>query len=189
MLLLVVSCRRAPTHDAGTIEEAKEPPAPRVELAPLAGEWLEPLVDEDGRGLGSVAIPTGAREPRRIAVAVHGAAGRPDFMCGAVRACIGPEAFVVCPHPVASWISEASWSSAAQIRERIEAAVDAVVSRFGPYVDRTDALYFGHSQGRSTHRMPCPSTTRAGQHSATRSSSKVYPTTSVLRGQPSWAPA
>jgi hypothetical protein len=162
----------APDRSPSAVEapvEAAQAPAPRP-LEALEGEWLQALEhgeavrervgssrggaprtraldSEDGRGLGSVSIPVGAREPRRIVVAMHGAASRPDWMCSAVRASVGPEPFVVCPHSVSRFTTEASWSSAAQMRERIDAAVGAVIRRFAAYADTTDALFIGHSQG------------------------------------------
>lgn len=123
------------------------PPPERMSVEPLAGEWLEPLADANGQGLGSISIPVGARQPRRVVVAVHGAASRPDWMCSAVRASVGPEPFVVCPHPVSRVAAEASWSSSAQLRERVEAALEAAAQRFPRHLDGTRPVYVGHSQG------------------------------------------
>jgi pimeloyl-ACP methyl ester carboxylesterase len=121
--------------------------ATRPRLEPLGGDWLRPLLDADGRTVGAVSVPIGAREARPVVVAVHGAASRPDWMCSAVRASVGPSPFVLCPHPTANITTEASWRSAAALRVAIDRAAVALVGELGPYVEREDALYIGHSQG------------------------------------------
>jgi predicted esterase len=76
-LFALVSCAQpfAPRSDAPS-------PAPltaaSAALVPLGAEWLQTLRDEQGRVLGVVAVPLGARTPRRIVVGVHAAAGRAD---------------------------------------------------------------------------------------------------------------
>ncbi len=149
----MLSCRRDQTGPAGDVRpEPRAPslpaPAPaRTALEPLGGEWLQALTDIEGHGLGSISIPVGARERRRIVVAVHGAASRPDWMCSAVRASVGPEPFIVCPHPVSRFAAEASWSTAAQLRERTDAALEAAAQRFPRHLDSSRPVYIGHSQG------------------------------------------
>lgn len=122
---------------------AMESPVVAVDagLPRLDGDWLQPIE------FGMMAIPVGAREKRPLVVAAHGAASRPDWMCSAVRASVGPRPFVVCPHSVTPLTREASWSNPISLRSAIERAVNEVVMRFGPYVDLDDALYVGHSQG------------------------------------------
>jgi predicted esterase len=112
----------------------------------LVGEWLQPLEDE-GRGVGVVAIPLGARTKRPLVVAVHGAGSLPEWMCSAARAGLGSHPFVVCPHSLANAGTLASWASPEELATAVERAVRAAVARFPEYVDTTEAMYFGHSQG------------------------------------------
>lgn len=113
----------------------------------LAGDWLQPLVDADGRTVGVVALPLGAREPRPVVVAAHGALSRPDWMCGATRDSVGPWPFIVCPHPVASTTTMASWSDGRSMRSIVDRALAAARARFGARLLREEAVYLGHSQG------------------------------------------
>ncbi len=125
--------------------------APRTaRLEALAGEWLRTLVDADGRTVGVVALPLGAREPRPVVVAAHGALSRPDWMCGATRDSVGPWPFIVCPHPIASTTTMASWSDGPSMRSVIERALAAAEAMFGPRLLREEAVFLGHSQGAMT---------------------------------------
>jgi hypothetical protein len=113
----------------------------------VTGDWLGPLRDANGRNVGNVAIAVGAVEPRPVVVAVHGAATRADWMCSAARASLGPRPFIICPHPVADLSAEASWGTPAQLGDAVERAFEALESSYGPWLDREELLYFGHSQG------------------------------------------
>jgi len=121
-------------------------PAPAQEPPMLVGDWLQPL-DDEGRGVGVVAIPLGARTRRPLVVAVHGAGSLPEWMCSAARAGLGSHPFVVCPHSLANAGALASWTSPEELATAIERSVHAAVARFPAYVDTSEAMYFGHSQG------------------------------------------
>ncbi|HEY4106246.1 MAG TPA: hypothetical protein VGM44_20240, partial [Polyangiaceae bacterium] len=70
------------------------------ELPPLrADAWLTEL-DVEGFGKAALAVPLGATEPRPIVIALHGAADRPEWACGAWRSIAGPQPFVLCPRGV-----------------------------------------------------------------------------------------
>jgi hypothetical protein len=151
-LLLVATlpaCTPPLERAARPSEDAPAPPPPVAPptLEPLAGDWLAELRDEDGKSVGSVAIPLGARERRPFVVAVHGAGSRPDWMCGAARASIGPHPFIVCPHPGEQMTSLASWGTPLVLRRAIDRSVEALLARHRAYVEPQDALYLGHSQG------------------------------------------
>ncbi len=143
-------CQRSHTEAtplaASNPKDAAVPPETHAPEA-LVGEWLGPLDDALGRAAGSVAMAVGARERRPMVVAVHGAESRPDWMCSAIRASVGPYPFVVCPHPVARRDTLASWRSAEQVRLEVARSVASAKERFGPWLDVDDALYIGHSQG------------------------------------------
>ncbi len=132
---MAVSVSAAPTTPA----VPREPPM-------LVGDWLQPL-DDGGRGVGLVAIPLGARSKRPLVVAVHGAGSLPGWMCNAARAGLGTHPFVVCPHSLADTDALASWSSPEQLAATVDRAVRAAVDRFPEYIDTTEAMYLGHSQG------------------------------------------
>lgn len=160
-LLVIAGCSE-PSYETKT---AAPPPrtdaeAPRA-LAPLGGDWLEELRDANDKPAGAVAIPILAREKRPLVVAVHGAGSRPDGMCSAARAALGPWPFIVCPHPIAKLDRETSWSSPAQLRSAIDHAVAAAEARFSDYLDTREVLYLGHSQGAmmAPDALALPSTT------------------------------
>lgn len=118
-----------------------------ADLPPLQGDWIEPLRAENGQDVGMLVVPLGSREPRPFVVAVHGAAGRPDWMCGATRDTLGLHPFIVCPHPDAQLQTMASWSDAAQVRRAVERAVEAATRKYGERIRQDAPLYVGHSQG------------------------------------------
>jgi predicted esterase len=137
-------------------------------LLPLAGEWLQTLRDKNGRTLGVIAVPLGAREPRRIIVGVHGAVSRADFMCSVLRSVTGPRDFVLCPHSSERTEQDSSWQSGAHLRARTEEAFAAMEREYGAYLDASRVTYFGHSQGAMT--VPYAFT----QHSAIRWGTVVF---------------
>ena len=137
----------ATTGLVGTATASPAAPRPPAEAPPmLLGDWLQPL-EEDGRGVGVVALPLGAREKRPLVVAVHGAGSAPEWMCSAARAGLGSRPFVVCPHTLANPRALASWASPEQLASAVDRAVRAAVARFPAYVDTKEVMYLGHSQG------------------------------------------
>jgi len=122
------------------------PPA-GVALQPLSGvAWIEHL-DLDGGHEAYVCPPIGAREPRPLIVAVHGAGDRAEWSCGGWRMVAGEYAFVVCPQGMKMDKMRFAWDSAETIRQRVASAVVAARARFGEYIAEGPTLYVGFSQG------------------------------------------
>lgn len=133
--------------EAPVASPAVSPPAIAAGLTPLGGEWVQELLAEDGTPVGIVTLPLGSRAPRPLVVGVHGALSRPDWMCGAVRDSVGPDTFVVCPHPSPKLRDMHSWRSGVQLERAVDRAIEAALARFGERIDTTKLVYFGHSQG------------------------------------------
>lgn len=122
-----------------------EPAAPA--LPPLqAQSWLEPL-PLPNENLAYVTPPLGAREPRPLIVAVHGAGDRPEWACGGWRLAASEFAFVVCPRGLAMDAQRFAWDSARTIAQRVQEALAAVRARYGAYLAPGAVAYAGFSQG------------------------------------------
>lgn len=141
------------TTSVSAAESAPSPPSPpssapkRTELAPLLGvAWIERLELED-KHEAYVCPPIGAREPRPLIVAVHGAGDRAEWACGGWRMVAGEHAFVVCPQGMKMDPSRFAWDSAETIRKRVASAIVAARARFGEYIAEGPTLYVGFSQG------------------------------------------
>jgi len=157
--LAILGCRRA-THSEASPPGSAAPPAPAAapapsgsavpsahELPPLFGvAWIEHLELEGGHE-AYVCPPIGAREPRPLIVAVHGAGDRAEWSCGGWRMVAGEYAFVVCPQGMKMDAMRFGWDSAETIRRRVASAVTAVRARFGEYIADGPTLYVGFSQG------------------------------------------
>ena len=116
-------------------------------LPPLFGvAWIEHLELEGGHD-AYVCPPIGAREPRPLIVAVHGAGDRAEWSCGGWRMVAGEYAFVVCPQGMKMDAMRFGWDSADTIRRRVASAVTAARARFGEYIAEGPTLYLGFSQG------------------------------------------
>jgi len=113
--------------------------------------WLEQLPLADGNH-AVIAPPVGAREPRPLIVAVHGAGDRADWACGGWRLAASEYAFVVCPEGLKFDAQRFAWDSPRTIQRRVDAAIDAARARFGPYIARGPLLYAGFSQGATLAR-------------------------------------
>jgi predicted esterase len=121
--------------------------AETLPLPPLTNVgWLEPLSLPDGN-LAYVTPPVGAREPRPVVVAVHGAGDRAEWACGGWRIATGNYAFVVCPQGLKMDGTRFAWDSPSTIARRVEASLAALHARFGEYVATGPAIYAGFSQG------------------------------------------
>jgi predicted esterase len=118
-----------------------------AKLPPLSGvAWIERLELEGGHE-AFVCPPIGAREPRPVIVAVHGAGDRAEWSCGGWRMVAGQYAFVVCPQGMKVDSMRFAWDSAETIRRRVESALSAARARFGQYFAEGPTLYAGFSQG------------------------------------------
>ena len=118
-----------------------------AELEPLSNvAWIEHL-ELDGGHEAYVCPPIGAREPRPLMVAVHGAGDRAEWSCGGWRMVAGEYAFVVCPQGLKMDPTRFAWDSADTIRRRVASAIAAARARFGSYIADGPTLYVGFSQG------------------------------------------
>jgi pimeloyl-ACP methyl ester carboxylesterase len=102
-------------------------------LAPLTGVPWQIDVEDSGKKLGAISIPLGAREPRPIVVALHGAADKPGWACGEWRAIVDAYPFVVCPRGDGPE-EHLYWSSPAKTKEAIDRLLDATRARFGAWI-------------------------------------------------------
>jgi predicted esterase len=137
--------RLAPPVTAASTKQAEPETARR--LPPLAGaDWIEPLPLADGE-LAYVVPPIGAREPRPLVLAVHGAGDRPEWACGGWRLGTNEYPFVVCPEGLKMDAQRFGWDSPRTIQTRAQAALEAVRTRFGAYVAEGPTVYAGFSQG------------------------------------------
>jgi len=119
----------------------------KTPLAPLSNvAWIEHL-DLDDNHEGYVCPPIGAREPRPLIVAVHGAGDRAEWACGGWRMVAGEYAFVVCPQGMKMDATRFAWDNGETIRHRVANAESAARARFGAYIADGPTLYVGFSQG------------------------------------------
>jgi predicted esterase len=114
-------------------------------LPPLHGEWLERL--PTSHGVAVATLPLGATTASPVVLGVHGAGDRPDWSCGGWRLASQSSAFVVCPQGSALSPTTFAWSSAQQLGERSDAALEALAARYGAYVASGPLIYAGFSQG------------------------------------------
>lgn len=131
----------APTLPTGGSSGSKPPLAPLSNVA-----WIEHL-DLDEKHEGYVCPPIGAREPRPLIVAVHGAGDRAEWACGGWRMVAGEYAFVVCPQGMKMDATRFAWDNGETIRRRVASAERAARARFGEYIAEGPTLYVGFSQG------------------------------------------
>src|SRR5439155_17908947 len=133
VLLMCAACTRhdpPASTDAGVAMTAASVDGGR---AALGGVPWQIDVEEGGKKLGSISIPLGAREPRPILIALHGASDRPGWACGEWRAVTDAYPFVVCPRgdgPEANLY----WPSPAKTRAAIDAMLEVTRSRFGDWL-------------------------------------------------------
>ncbi len=148
-----VSCRQ-PSKSENLAQTGAQAPTPAASsaslpptLPPLSGvAWIEHL-DLDGGHEAYICPPLGAREPRPLIVAVHGAGDRAEWSCGGWRMVAGEYAFVVCPQGMKMDPMRFAWDRAETIRARVESAIVAARARFGAYIADGPTLYVGFSQG------------------------------------------
>ncbi len=158
LVLPLAACREPPKST--TPPDAAQAPAPGPVVAedaglrPLAAAWIEKVDLPDG-GLAFVTPPVGAREPRPIVVAVHGAVDDPGLMCSAWRLIADVYPFVVCPAgtPLGAPGPPGEgrkyvWGSGAQIAKRVHEALEAVTARYPDRIAKdAPVVYAAFSQG------------------------------------------
>jgi len=141
----------APTVAAVPIEDGGAEASDRGAGAPLspveAESWLISLPVE-GFLRARVSVPLGAREPRPVVVALHGAGDRPEWACGGWRGVTDAYPFIVCPAGQAGSRGEGfSWGSDGAVEREVNSSVDALRVRFGDHVAPGCFLLVGFSQG------------------------------------------
>lgn len=149
--MLLPACQREATAEPAPLASVgvavTPPPKPKPGLPPLVGvSWIEHL-DLPDRKEAYVCPPIGAREPRPLIVAVHGAGDRAEWSCGGWRMVAGEYAFVVCPQGLKMDAQRFAWDSAETIRRRVPQAIAAARARFGEYIADGPVMYVGFSQG------------------------------------------
>ncbi len=146
VFLALPACHRKP-------HVKKEPSVSATpRLAPLAAAgWLVEL-DVPGFGSAALAVPRAATQPRPIVVALHGAADRPEWSCGAFRGIAGPSAFVLCPRGIRRADSSESdprftFGTADDTSRELRAALGELKRKFGRYVASGPIAFCGFELG------------------------------------------
>lgn len=100
-----------------------------------ASSWLLSL-PVPGYGAARVALPLGAREPRPLVLAIHGALDRPEWQCGSYRGIAGGRSFILCPQGDAREPSGFTLGSPEDTESELRAAISALKARFSAHVAR-----------------------------------------------------
>ncbi|MEP7050856.1 MAG: hypothetical protein ABJB12_10900 [Pseudomonadota bacterium] len=144
------SCKHAPRrYSRGAASSSAVVPTP---LAPLAASnWLVEL-RVPGFGQAQVAVPIGARAARPVVIAMHGAADRPEWACGAFRGIAGPAPFVLCPRGVQRADLPAadprySFGPVDDTARELRAALTALKRVYGAYVAAGPVIFGGYDVG------------------------------------------
>ena len=143
-------CRSKPKLDGAAASASVAPQLPR--LAPLsAASWLVDL-EVPGFGTAKLAVPVGAKQPRPIVIALHGAADRPEWACGAYRGIVGSRPFVLCPRGVKREDLGASsarytFATADDSARELRAALTALKHAYGAYVAPGPVILAGFEVG------------------------------------------
>lgn len=99
-----------------------------------------------------VSVPLGAREPRLVALALHGNFDRPEWQCEVWRRITRGEVFVLCPRgiprrDVPKELDRWEWGSLAQTKAELLAALSALEARYPEHVRRGPRVFTGFSLG------------------------------------------
>lgn len=200
VLLGVVACSRpASEPGAGVVSSPIEPALsaapPAVEapasssapssppaLPPLAGGPFAPLPVE-GYAAAVVSLPSGAKGPRPVLVAVHGNYDTPEWQCRVWREAVGARGFVLCPRGVARRDSPSrddvrfEYASGAALEKELDAALEALGRAYAGYVDDEAMIYTGFSLGANMGS------------GILRKRPGRFPRAVLIEGGSSWAPA
>ncbi|MGH7438720.1 MAG: alpha/beta hydrolase, partial [Polyangiaceae bacterium] len=136
-----------PVPEAGPEVEA-EASLPPIPAGPLFTNLAVPSYPE-----AVVSVPNGATSPRPVIVVLHGTGDRPDWNCDAWRHITGARGFVLCPRgdyvPPESTPGDRRFTlrGGAHLRGYLEAAFDALATRFAGYVDVEHPIVTGFSLG------------------------------------------
>ncbi|HEU4533857.1 MAG TPA: hypothetical protein VFS00_07050 [Polyangiaceae bacterium] len=135
--------------EAGPASAPSNAPPP---LAPLAAAtpWAELALDRFAPAV--VSLPLGARGPMPVMVVTHGAGDNPSWQCDWWRNLVRDRAFLLCPRGIPAGRLPSgnmgyAYASELTLERETLAALDALVARYGPYVDAERMVYAGFSQG------------------------------------------
>jgi poly(3-hydroxybutyrate) depolymerase len=110
----------------------------------------------EGYGEAVVAVPLGAREPRRVVVALHGNADRPEWQCGSWRGIAGSDVFVLCPRGVKRMDVRGpprfTFGTLERTEGELRAALEALKHRYGQHVAPGGVVLTGLGVG-ATHSL------------------------------------
>ncbi len=156
-VVFVVACSRQPPPPAPpppvvdaapdvvtpvAIQDAAPPDLPPLEAA----SWLIDLGDAKKK-LGVLAPPLGARTRRPLMIALHGGSDRPEWACNAWARIAGGFPILVCPRGIGG-DSALAWSTPADTRARVKAAVDATKELYAKWInDEVPIVLVGFSMG------------------------------------------
>jgi predicted esterase len=124
---------------------------PLAALESGAGELVDLEVPRHRRAV--VGVPVGARGPRPVVVAAHGAGDRPEGQCRFWREIVKERAFVLCPRGFAMNPHVPPdqtgyfYTTHHMLGEEVTAGLAALAARFGAHVDLRGPVYAGFSQG------------------------------------------
>ncbi|HXX65821.1 MAG TPA: hypothetical protein VEK07_01485 [Polyangiaceae bacterium] len=122
-------------------------------LTPIAPEPLFTNLTIAGYPQGVVSVPNGATTRRPVLLVLHGSGDRPDWNCDAWRHITDARGFVLCPRgeydPRESTAGDTRYThrGGAYLRRHVDAALQALGARFGPYVDTDTPVLVGFSLG------------------------------------------
>jgi len=148
VLLVLSGCRHKSARRAAPTSSALSVP----ELPPLAASsWLVDL-EVPGFGKAALAVPLGAAAPRSILIALHGAADRPEWACGAWRGVAGPTPFVLCPRGVQRADFPApdlryTFGTVEATAAELRAGLAALKREFGAHVAKGAVVFAGFELG------------------------------------------
>ena len=100
-----------------------------------------------------VWLPLGATSPRPVIVATHGNYDTPESTCDVWGGIVADRGFVLCPRGVPRSDSPSRkdlvyhYLSVVALKKEIDAALVALAATYAAYLDTSDLLYSGFSQG------------------------------------------
>jgi predicted esterase len=145
--------REAGLRAGQRLETARDASAESAALAPIAPEPLFTNLSVPTFPDPVVSVPNGATSPRPVVIVLHGSGDRPDWNCDAWRHITGAYGFVLCPRGDEDTQSSTSTDrrytlrGGQYLRGYIDAALDALATRYAGYVDGRRPILAGFSLG------------------------------------------